>query len=70
MNDSSESGSRRWASTLTCSGPNAPSTTGPARREGGAVEKPPFRPAVHCIGVRTAMRPSAARFSPMPISSP
>ena len=35
-----------------------------------AVEKPPFLPAVHCIGVRTDIRPSISMFSPIPISSP
>nr|WP_159603983.1 hypothetical protein [Agromyces humi] len=33
-------------------------------------EKPPFAPSVHCIGVRTVIRPPSSRFSPMPISSP
>ena len=70
MKLSSESGSLSWSTTLTNSGPYAPSTTGPANFAGFALEKPPFWPAVHCIGVRTASRPPAARFSPMPISSP
>jgi hypothetical protein len=70
MNDSRESGSLRWAATLTNSGENPPLTTGPGRRRGSAGEKPPLRPDVHCIGVRTASRPSASRSSPMPISSP
>ena len=35
-----------------------------------AVEKPPFVPLVHCIGVRTASRSSRARSSPIPIASP
>lgn len=70
MKRSSESGSRRWSCTFTWSGPKPPSTIGAGSRDGRAVEKPALRPEVHCIGVRTAMRPSAARSSPMPISSP
>ena len=70
MNARSDSGDRRWSSTFTCSGAYPPSTTGAARVDGGAVEKPPFGPLDHCMGVRTAARPSAARFSPIPISSP
>ena len=38
--------------------------------DGAAEEKPPFFVLLHCIGVRTAIRPSAARSSPIPISSP
>ena len=38
--------------------------------DGSAVENPPPGSAVHCIGTRTARRPSAFRFSPRPISSP
>ena len=70
MNDSSESGSCRWSCTLTNSGEKPPLTTGPGSCRGWAVEKPPLRPDVHCMGVRTASRPSASRSSPMPISSP
>jgi hypothetical protein len=70
MNDSSESGSLRCAATLTNSGENPPLTTGPGSLPGDAGENPPLRPDVHCIGVRTASRPSASRSSPMPISSP
>ena len=39
-------------------------------RDGAARENPPLRWSVHCMGVRTARRPSMSRFSPMPISSP
>jgi hypothetical protein len=67
---SNESGSRRCAAAFTASGPNLPSTTGRRRREGGAEENPPFFSSVHCIGERTLNRPSIARFSAMPISSP
>ena len=38
--------------------------------EGRAEENPPLRSLLHCIGVRTARRPSTSRFSPIPISSP
>ena len=69
-NDSSESGSRAWSRTLTRAGPKAPSVSGAGNVDGSAVEKPPPGSPVHCIGVRTASRPSTLRFSPMPISSP
>ena len=66
---SSESGSPRWAATLTVSYPYRPSdTTG--RTSSGASEKPPPSPDDHCIGVRIACRPGSDRSSPMPISSP
>ncbi|CPU60836.1 Uncharacterised protein [Mycobacteroides abscessus] len=67
---SSESGSRRWSATLTCSGAYPSPGSGAASRRAGARENPPFGPDVHCMGVRTARRPGTSRFSPMPISSP
>ena len=38
MKDSSESGSRRWSATLTNSGENPPSTTGPGSFEGMSAD--------------------------------
>ncbi len=67
---SSDAGSRRSIVALTWAGPNAPSVTGRTSRRASAVENPPLASVDHCIGERTAMRPSIARFSPMPISSP
>ncbi len=66
----SESGSPAWSRTFTRSGPYAPSVIGLGKSPPGAVENPAPSSAVHCMGVRTACRPSAARFSPIPISSP
>jgi oligo-1,6-glucosidase len=66
----SDSGSVRCASTLTCSGPYSPPGKGRHTASAGAVVNPAAGADVHCIGVRTERRPSIARFSPMPISSP
>ena len=62
----SESGVVRWSATLTCSGPKGLTTTGRHRRDGAADVQPPD----HCMGERTAKRPSMPRFSPLPISAP
>jgi hypothetical protein len=66
----SESGSRRWSATFTRDGPQIPSTIAAGKVDGSATEKPAPGSSLHCIGVRTLERPSTARFSPIPISSP
>ena len=59
MKFSSESGSRRWSATLTCSGRSPPSAIGRTSCRAGAWRSRRSGRRVHCIGVRTASRPSA-----------